>query len=470
MDRLFRPLQEKIEGDVYTPDHMRDAHRTNYGHIFHSTPRFLVLPKSADDVAAAISFARENGLSVSTRGAAHSQSRLGISDGGILLDMKSLSRILSVDAEVETVDVEAGVVWRDLVHHLVRWDLQPRVLTNNLGVTVGGTLSMAGIGISSFKYGSQGDNVVEMDVVTGTGEIVTCGPERHGDLFWAVIAGLGQCGIITRARLSLRRVKEMTRTYYLLYDDLQRFMDDSLSAMDSGRWDFIESWCAPCPQGTKPVSGRRQVFSRWFYPFHATVEFEPGSPPDDAALLSGLRPYDNVYTDDIPSIDFAERMVPVFELWRRAGTWEHIHPWMELVMPWETAKDYIHQVLVDLPPAVMVGGHVLLWPAKGSVTNSRLFMRPEGENLVGFGILPAVPPKFWEQMRPILESASLLGTAMGGKRYLSGYVDFDQAQWREHYGPMWDYFYNMKKQYDPDGILNRGFVSFGTPGGERKEA
>jgi hypothetical protein len=228
--------------------------------------------------------------------------------------------------------------------------------------------------------------------------------------------------------------------------------------MDSGKWDHLESWASPCPQGTKPVEGRRQVFAKWFYPFHLTVEFEPGDPLDDAGLLAGLEPYDHLYTDDLPTIDFLERLVPVFELWRRGGTWEHVHPWMEVVLPWETAADYIDAVLPDLPPAMLVGGHILLWPAKGTTSRSRLFMRPDGENLIGFGILPAVPPRFWPQLRPLLEDASRLSIAMGGKRYLSGYVDFSAEEWREHYGERWTFFAEAKRRYDPDGILNPGFV------------
>jgi FAD/FMN-containing dehydrogenase len=356
------------------------------------------------------------------------------------------------------VDVEGGVVWRDLVHHLKRWNLLPRVLTNNLGVTIGGTLSIAGIGVASFRYGSQGDNVVEMDVVTGGGETITCAPDRNEELFWSVIAGLGQVGIITRARLKLRRCKAMTRTYYLLYDDLRRFMSDARTTMDNGKWDHLESWASPCPQGTKPVDGRRQVFAKWFYPYHLTVEYGPGDEPDDAELLRDLSPYDHLYTDDIPTIDFMERMVPVFELWRRGGTWEHLHPWMEVVLPWDGAADYIEQVLPDLPPSILIGGHILLWPAKGSASNSRLFMRPDGEHLVGFGILPAVPPRFWPRVKPILENASRLSILMGGKRYLSGYVEFGPDEWRAHFGERWKPFVAAKRRYDPRGILNPGFV------------
>ena len=48
--------------------------------------------------------------------------------------------------------------------------------------------------------------------------------------------------------------------------------------------------------------------------------------------------------------------------------------------------------------------------------------------------------------------------AMGGKRYLSGYVEFDEEDWRAHFGPEWEFFQTAKRRYDPDGILNPGFV------------
>lgn len=459
MDRLLRPLEQKLQGIVLTPDQFGSEHHTNFGHIHHWIPRLVVRPASHQDVVETVRFAREHGLSVSTRGSAHSQSQLGISRDGILLDMRSMQRVLDLDVAGEAVDVEAGVVWRDLVQYLKKHRLVPRVLTNNLGVTIGGTVAMAGIGVASFKYGSQGDNVVEMDVVTGAGESVTCGPDGpEQELFWSVVAGLGQVAIATRIRLRLRRYKPMTRTYYLLYDDLRQFLRDSEKIMDDGKWDHIESWSSPCPQGIKPVDGRRQPFAKWFYPYHLTVEYDDGSPPDDAAMLDGLKPYDKLYTDDIPATDFFERMLPVFDLWKKAGTWEHIHPWMECILPWDTAADTIEQLLVDLSPGILIGGHILLWPAKGTTSRSRLFMVPEGENLVGFGILPAIPPKFWDQVRPMLANASRLCVAMGAKRYLSGHIEFTPEEWREHYADKWDWFAGCKHTWDPDGLLNPGFV------------
>jgi len=455
-------LGSRVRGRVLSPDEIEPDRTTNFGHVFRAIPGALLEAKSAEDVANAVRFARENRLPLTARGAGHSQSWLAINEGGVLLDMRSLCAISKPDLDRLTLDVGGGAVWGDLVRELVPQGLAPPVLTNNLDVTVGGTLSIAGIGVASFRFGTQGDQVLELDVVTGTGELVTCAPDREPDLFWSVIAGLGQVGIITRARLKLRRVKPMTRTYYLLYDDVARFMADARLAMDAERWDHLESWASPNPQGTKPVNGRRQVFARWFYPFHLTVEFDRGEEPSDEALLDGLSPYERVYVDDLPTIDFFDRLAPVFDLWKRGGTWEHVHPWMETVLPWDTAPDLLEAILPDLPPSILVGGHVLLWPAKGTTSRSRLFIRPSGENLMGFGILPAVPPRFWADAKPMLENASRLSVAMGGKRYLSGYVDFTEEDWRAHFGDEWEFFRKAKRAYDPDAILNPGFVPLAT--------
>lgn len=458
MDRLRESLHRRVRGAVRPPGAEDAELLTNFGHTHHATPRYIVEPRDADDVAAAVRFAGEHGLTVATRGAAHSQGRLAISQEGILLHMPSMGRILATDPEGTWIDVEAGCIWRDLVRHLAPSNLVPPVLTNNLSVTVGGTLSVAGIGVASFRHGTQGDNVLELDVATGRGDLRTCGPDRDPDLFWSALAGLGQVGVITRARLALRRAKPMTRTYYLLYDDLHGFLRDARGAMDAGIWDHLESWAAPCPQGTKPVAGMRQIFARWFYPFHLTVEFDPGSPPDDAAMLHGLEPFETLYVDDLPLPGFLERLEPVFDLWKRGGTWSHVHAWVETVLPWERAADYIEAVLPDLPPSILVGGHVLLWPAKGHTSRSRLFMRPPGENLVGFGVLPAIPPAHWEQARPMIENLHRLSVLMGGKRYLSGFIEWSPEEWRTHFGSEWDRFVAAKRAWDPDGVLNPGFV------------
>ncbi|TDI47339.1 MAG: hypothetical protein E2P01_07070, partial [Acidobacteria bacterium] len=59
--------------------------------------------------------------------------------------------------------------------------------------------------------------------------------------------------------------------------------------------------------------------------------------------------------------------------------------------------------------------------------------------------------------------------AMGAKRYLSGYIDFTQEEWETHYGDKWDWFAGCKNKWDPDGLLNPGFVPLRVPPGAARK-
>lgn len=459
--RLASDLKILVKGDVLDDRKDREARSSDFGRIVHRVPDVVVRPASTDDVAAVIRYARKQSVPVATRGEAHTQAGQATVERGILLDLGSLDRILSTDPSAPAVETQAGVTWETLVRSVVPQHLIPPVLTNNLGVTIGGTLSVAGLGVASFHHGAQGDNVLEIEAVTGAGDIVVCSPTTETEVFDAVRSGLGQFGVITRARLKLRRCLPRTRTYFLLYDDLSALMRDAQISIEQKRFDYIESWCVPCPQGFRWVGQTKEAFAAWFFPLHATVEYDPASPPDDAARLQGLSPYRRMYTDDQDIIHFAGRLDPLFAIWKRSGYWALTHPWMETILPWASAGIWINQVLANLPPTALGGGHVLLWPCRGDVSSIPLFMSPRSPLVMGFGILPGVPPDLWPQARQRLNMASDLSMAAGGKRYLSGYIEFDRARWKQHFGDRWDDVCRLKKTFDPDGILNPGFIDYG---------
>jgi|YelNatPaOPRAMG01_1025707.scaffolds.fasta_scaffold37825_2 cytokinin dehydrogenase len=452
-------LAREVKGQVLVDDASREAVSTDFGRIIVRKPAAVVRPASSQDVASVVKFAVRNGLSVSTRGGGHSQTGQSLSEQ-IVLDMTSLNAITEVNSGKETVACQTGLRWRDLVQHLAPERLSPPVLTNNLDVTIGGTLSTAGLGVASWRHGTQADNCLELEVVTGEGEVVRCSIQQNPDLFNAVRAGMGQFGVMTAATLRIRSHRPHFRSYYLLYDDLTMLLDDLKTIMTDERFDFLESWCVPCPQGFKRVGDLRQAFAEWFYPLHATIELDgtASSPSDNK--LEGLRYYKHVHTEEGDLIDFFRRLDDLFALWRRAGFWEYAHPWMECVLPWQTTPLYISQVLKNLPPQAIAGGHILLWPARGNSSSVPLFMRPASDYLMGFGILPAVPQRFLEEALPRLNMASQAATMMGGKRYLSGWISFDAAHWKAHYGDKWAEVVALKKKFDPHGVLNPGFVQY----------
>src|SRR5262249_46854932 len=146
-------------------------------------------------------------------------------------------------------------------------------------LSVGGTLSVGGSGESGFRFGAQVDQVVALDVVTGAGEMVSCSADHAPELFHMMLAGLGQCGIIVRARLKLAPAEQFLATYALTYSDLDAFLTDQATLAHSGAPDLLNGRLIRTPQGT------------WNYVLTAarfiTRAEAGGAAPD---WLSGLHP------------------------------------------------------------------------------------------------------------------------------------------------------------------------------------
>src|SRR5688572_11336002 len=175
----LRDLKDALGDRILLDDDVRAAFRSDFGRMVDRLPGAVARCTSAEEVAAVVRFCRERKIPVVARGQGHSQTGQSTTDGGVLIDTSSMQTIHEIDEAGEIATVDAGVVWRQLVEATVPLGLVPRVLTNNLNVAISGTLSMAGLGVASFRYGTQADNAVELEVVTGTGEIVTCSREEN---------------------------------------------------------------------------------------------------------------------------------------------------------------------------------------------------------------------------------------------------------------------------------------------------
>lgn len=188
----------------------------DFGGVIRALPAVVLRPGSAEDVAAAIRMAlRSDHLTIAARGNGHSVAGQALAPGGIVLDMRSMGRIELVwsDDGQPCADVGGGVLWGELLEWGVRvHGMAPRSWTDYLGLTVGGTLSNAGISGQAFRHGPQIANVAELEVVTGDAERVVCSPSHRSDLFFAALGGLGQFGIITRARIPLYRAPPLVGT------------------------------------------------------------------------------------------------------------------------------------------------------------------------------------------------------------------------------------------------------------------
>src|SRR5215211_228462 len=190
-----------FDGVLLLDDASRAAAADDFGHLVHRQPLAVLKPGSVNDVVELIRFARCNNIHVAARGQGHSTQGQAQVEAGVVVDMATLTTVHEVNSTSALVD--GGTRWLDLLAQTIPQGLTPPVLVDFLELTVGGTLSLGGIGSKAFRFGPQVDNVLELQVVTGEGELVSCSPAHNSGLFDAARSGLGQFGLIVRARVRL---------------------------------------------------------------------------------------------------------------------------------------------------------------------------------------------------------------------------------------------------------------------------
>lgn len=179
-------------GTILTPD--SDEYilaATAYGKI--GRPVLAARPTCAEDVAAAIGYARAQGLVLSVRSGGHSP--LNTNDGGMVLD---LSRIRDVEVlEGNRVRLGSGAIWGSVAQELIEYDVAVSS-GDTYSVGVGGLTLGGGIGWLVRQHGLAIDSLREVEVVLPSGSIVTANETSEPELFWALRGGGGNFGVATR--------------------------------------------------------------------------------------------------------------------------------------------------------------------------------------------------------------------------------------------------------------------------------
>ena len=132
------------------------------------------------------------------------------------LDVSGLDGVIAVDPEARTADVQGMCTYEHLVEATLAHGLMPLVVPQLRTITLGGAVTGLGIESSSFRNGLPHESVLEMDVLTGSGVVVTCAPDGpHADLFATFPNSYGSLGYATRLRIELEPVAPRVRLRHL---------------------------------------------------------------------------------------------------------------------------------------------------------------------------------------------------------------------------------------------------------------
>lgn len=417
----------------------------DFGHLRRASPSAVLEPATKDDVAQMITFAREHGLRIAPRGSGHNTFGQSLVEDGIVIRMTAL-------AEPPTfgdgwVDVSAGMTWRQVLRATLERGSRPPVLTHNLGLSVGGTLSVGGIDGGSYRYGAQVDNVLELVVITGEGAIMRCSDDTNPDLFNAVLAGQGQCAVIARARLRLIPAPSRTLFMQLLYDDLSSMLADQRALIVEERFDRISGHVLPSPGGG------------WQYFMQLGHHFEPGSAPDAGSLysdLSHIHGFEKISTTS--HYECADRGLEHYLELTSNGRIDLPHPWFDAFIPDSAVEDIGERVLAELDPGQYEADFPIeFYPFNTDLCNRPLFRLPDEPVAFLLDVMATCSEEDRARMaiernRRFFEQARELGS----KHYPITAIPLNQADWKRHYGPHWEAFSQAKARYDPDKVLSPG--------------
>lgn len=332
-----------------------------------------------------------------------------------------------------------------------------------------------------------------MLVVAGTGEMISCSPDNNSDLFFAALGGLGQFGVITRARIALEPAPRRVLWVRLAYSDVQSFTTDQELIISkrsagggSGGFDYIEGQV----QLNRTLTEGRRSSSFFSAPdldqlaklVHGTgsaaIYYIEGAMyyyDDDTASSSSVKLETLLeelsfvpglaFVRDVSYVDFLDRVGRDEQKLRSAGVWDVPHPWLNLFVPRSRIVDFDAGVFKGILKDTKPVGLLLMYPMNKDRWDDRMTTATPDEEDVFYavGLLrSAVAAGDLERLER--ENAAVLEfchrEGIGCKQYLPSHASRDG--WRRHFGEKWSRFAALKRKYDPRAILSPGqgiFVS-----------
>lgn len=212
-------------------DNMADYSRDESPHAESRFPEVVVKPEDTESVAKILTLASKNKIPVTPRGAG-----TGLSGGcipiygGILLSLEKMNRIIEIDGENFTAVAEPGVSLADLCGEVENRGLYYPLYPGEMTATIGGNVATNAGGMNAVKYGVTRNNVLGLEAVLPSGEIIKTGGEyvkssTGYDLTQLIAGSEGTLGIITRVILKLTTRPAKREVLFAPFGSLQDAID-----------------------------------------------------------------------------------------------------------------------------------------------------------------------------------------------------------------------------------------------------
>src|SRR3954447_16226663 len=233
-------VTEDARLDAYTADTYWPALHARAAGTPLGRPDVVAVPRSEEDVAAALRVAAAYGVPVvAWGGGSGTQGGAVAVNGGLVVDLRALDRIVEIDDVSLTVTAQAGVNGDVLEAALNERGLMlPHYPASSRWATVGGYIAARGSGVLSTRYGKIEDLVLSLRVALASGDLIdTVSVPRHAvgpDLTQLFVGSEGTLGIITRATLEIVPLPAQRRFVTLAFPTVASGVSAFRTALQAG--------------------------------------------------------------------------------------------------------------------------------------------------------------------------------------------------------------------------------------------
>jgi len=437
-------LESAVKGRVVTRGHGDyDEARALYNAMIDRRPAAIAYCVDDVDVAAAVRFANERGLTIAIRSGGHNGGGLGSVDDGLVIDLSQMNDVV-VEERAKLARVGGGTLLKDLVDSTHQYGLT--VPVGIIGTTgVGGLTLGGGIGHLTRAFGLTIDNMVAATVVLADGSIVQCDAERDAGLFWALRGGGGNYGVVTQFSFRLHPASTVLAGP-VFYD-----LDDAEAVM---RWyrDFIADapdelggWFAfvsvpPGPPFPEELHLRKVCGVIW------TQVGEDESPALREARAFGTPVLDGVAPLPLPAWNSAfDALYPAGEQWYWRGDFVG-----------KLTDDAIAQHTAWMPKAPTWKSTMHMYPVNGAAARVGNEETAWGYRDAGWSQVTAGVDPDPANAAAITDWARGYSDAIRPYALQGGYSNFQMDEpdrVRGMYGANYDRLARVKAQYDPENVF-----------------
>lgn len=264
------------------------------------------------DVKTCVDYVRENNVRFSVKSGGHHVSGTAVCDDGLVIDLSDMDGVW-VNHHEKTVRVQGGATWGDVDHETQAFGLAT-VGGQDPNIGVAGMTLGGGVGWLSRKYGLTIDNLLEVDIVTADGDVVTANKSTNPNLFWALRGGGGNFGIATSFKYRLHDVGPEVLAGSLIHP-----VENAAEVMR-----FYEEYMNQAPNEVRTLYGIMVLGEESYLPekLHnqrvaIVISLYAGHPDDGYAELAPLREFGEPIIDSVQTRPYKE--------FQRAGTSDE--PW-----------------------------------------------------------------------------------------------------------------------------------------------